>query len=141
MRVSEVMTRGVEFVPADATIQEAATAMAEHDVGAMLVGTAESLEGIITDRDVILRVVVEGRHPAQTRTGEVMSSTVFTCRPEDTLEAALAIMEERQIRRLPVQDEDGRVVGIVARRDLLRDRRPPPAAGQGPTPAAAPQPR
>jgi CBS domain-containing protein len=118
MKVSEAMTRGLEFVPADATVQEAATTMAEHDIGAVLVGAPDGLLGILTDRDVILRVVVEGRHPAEVPVGEVMSSTLFTCRVDDAVEAVERTMQERQVRRLPVLDENGRVVGIVARSDL-----------------------
>jgi CBS domain-containing protein len=118
MKVSEAMTRGLEFVPADATVQEAATTMAEHDIGAVLVGSPDGLEGILTDRDIILRVVVDGRNPAEVPVGEVMSSTVFTCRSDDAVEAVAQTMQERQVRRLPVLDEEGQVVGIVARSDL-----------------------
>lgn len=140
MRVSDVMTRGVEFVPADATIQEAATMMAEHDIGAILVGTAEHLEGIFTDRDIVLRVVVEGRHPAEVRVGEVMSSALFTCASNDRPEEALALMEERQVRRLPVL-EDGRVIGIVTRRDLLREETGHAGAAAARSAAVPPEPR
>ena len=124
MKVSEVMTRGVEFVPGASTLQEAATAMAEHDVGAVLVGSPEQLHGILTDRDIILRAVTQGLSPQATRTQEVMSSTVYTCRPDDAVEQALSVMEERQIRRLPVVDDDGRVIGIVVRRDLEAAQQP-----------------
>lgn len=127
MKVRDVMTRGVEFVPARSTLQEAATAMAEHDIGAVLVGSPERLEGILTDRDLILRAMVSARDPATTPASEVMSSTVFTCGPDDDAAAALAAMEDRQIRRLPVVDPgDGRVIGIVVRRDLERARRSAP---------------
>lgn len=129
MRVADVMTPGGESVPAEATVREAALAMAEHDVGAVLVGPEGAPEGILTDRDIIIRVVVEGRDPGAVAAREVMSSTLFTCRADDTVEAALAAMEDRQVRRLPVLDADGRVVGIVARSDLFRvgAARPPAA--------------
>jgi CBS domain-containing protein len=120
MRVDEVMVKGVEFVTPDATVQDAAHAMAANDIGAVMVGTAEQPEGILTDRDIILRVVVQGRDVTATRVRDVMSSTLFTCEPESTAATALAEMEERQVRRLPVVDREGRVVGIVARSDLLR---------------------
>ena len=67
MKVSEVMTRGIDPVAPSASVQEAAVQMAEFDVGAVLVGTAEKLEGVLTDRDIILRVVVDGRNPAEVR--------------------------------------------------------------------------
>lgn len=121
MKVSELMTRAVEFVAAQDTLQEAATAMAEHDIGAVLVGSPESPEGILTDRDLILRAVVGGRDPTATRVAEVMSSTLFTCAPDDAADAVLAAMQEKQVRRMPVVDPgSGRVVGIVVRSDLER---------------------
>ena len=119
MKVGDVMTPGVETISPDASIQEAATLMAEHDVGALPV-MAERLEGILTDRDIILRVVVDGRDPTQVRVRDVMSSMLFTCGPDDTVEAALRTMREHQIRRLPVLDANGRVIGIVALSDLAR---------------------
>lgn len=124
-KVGEVMTRGVEFVPADLTVQEAAIVMAEHDIGAVLIGSAQKPQGILTDRDIILRLVVDGRDPGKVRVGEVMSSTLFTCTADDTIEAAAKEMEERQVRRLPVVDAQGHVIGIVVRRDLVGAAQPP----------------
>jgi CBS domain-containing protein len=120
MKVSEVMTRDVEFVPADATVREAATTMAEHDIGAVLVGSAERPEGILTDRDIILRVVVEDRDLTDLRVRDAMSSTLFTCRADDPVEEVAKRMEEHQVRRLPVVGDEGAVVGIVVRSDLVR---------------------
>jgi len=120
MKVAEVMSRGVEPVAPSATVQDAAVQMAENDVGAVLVGTAERIEGILTDRDIIMRVVVDGRHPAQTSVREVMSAGVFSCRADDSIETAFANMRERQIRRMPVLDEDERPLGIVTLSDLAR---------------------
>lgn len=145
MKVHEIMTRGVEFVPAEATVQEAATCMAEHDIGAILIGAPEQVEGILTDRDIILRVVVAGHHPAEIRAGEVMSSRVFTCSVDDTGETVLERMREHQIRRLPVLDHEDRVIGIVARSDLYPTKPPSrtmransSAAGSESSPAAEP---
>jgi CBS domain-containing protein len=118
MKVADVMTARVVLVPPDATVQEAATMMAEHDIGAILVGSGEALVGVLTDRDVILRVVVDGRDPKTVRVAEVMSTNVFGCRAEDSLDEAFREMSERQVRRLPVLAEDGRVVGIVVMSDL-----------------------
>jgi CBS domain-containing protein len=120
MRVAEVMSRGFDPVDPSATVQEAATRMAELDVGAVLVGTEESLEGILTDRDIILRLVVDGRSPAEVPVREIMSSSVFSCKEDDTVESVLAQMRERQIRRMPVLGEDGRPSGIVAMSDLAK---------------------
>jgi CBS domain-containing protein len=125
MRVADVMSREVELVPPDATVREAATSMAEYDVGAVLIGAGESLEGILTDRDIILRAVVDGRNPAELRVRDIMSTTLFTCRDDDTLEQAFRIMSERQVRRLPVLDRDGHLAGIVTLSDLGRLERDP----------------
>ena len=120
MKVGDIMTRSVEIVSPDATIQEAATVMAEQDIGSVLVGTEGAAEGILTDRDIILRVVVDGRDPTQVRVRDVMSARLFTCRPDDAVDAALRQMRDRQVRRLPVVDGDGRLLGIVALSDLAK---------------------
>jgi CBS domain-containing protein len=119
-RVAEVMSRGVELVPPDATVREAATFMAEHDVGAALIGEGDRPVGILTDRDVILRVVIPGADAGAVRARDAMSSHLFSCRTDDTIEGALRAMDERQVRRLPVFDGDGRLAGIVARSDIMR---------------------
>jgi len=119
MKIADVMTRGVELVSPDATVQQAATQMAEHDVGALLVGNGE-LEGVLTDRDLLLRVLVEGRDGRSLRVREVMSSTIFGCHVDDPIESAFREMSERQVRRLPVFDAHERLVGIVTLSDLSR---------------------
>ena len=125
MRVADVMSREVELVSPEATVQEAATVMAEYDVGAVLIGAGDSIEGILTDRDIILRAIVNGRNPAELRVRDIMSTTLFMCRDDDSLEDAFRMMSERQVRRLPVLDQDGRLAGIVALSDLGRLERDP----------------
>ena len=120
MRVAEVMSRGVDTVAPTATVQDAATQMAEFDVGAVLVGEEDALVGIVTDRDIILRVVVEGRHPAKVRVKDIMSRSLFTCNEDDSIESVIAEMRERQIRRMPVLDEAGKTIGIVTLSDLAK---------------------
>jgi CBS domain-containing protein len=119
-KVSEVMTRGIDPVDPGASVQEAAVQMAELDVGAVLVGTSDGLEGVLTDRDIIVRVVVEGTDPAAVQVRDVMSPTIFSCQEEDTVESAFAEMRERQVRRLPVLGQDGKPVGIVTMSDLAK---------------------
>jgi CBS domain-containing protein len=128
MKVSEVMTRGVELVDPEATVQQAAAVMAEHDIGAVPIGSEQSLQGILTDRDIILRVVVEGHDPKQVRVREVMSPNLFTCREDDPLDTVFQQMSEHQVRRLPVVDEGGRVLGIVTMSDLARGQSEPERA-------------
>ena len=120
MKVAEVMTRGLDPIDPSATVQEAATQMAELDVGAVVIGSENGIAGILTDRDIILRVVVDGRNPAEVTVREVMSATVYSCAADDIVESVLTEMRERQIRRMPVFDENHRPVGIVTLSDVAR---------------------
>lgn len=119
MQVSDIMSAEVRFIAADASVQEAATLMGELDVGALPVGSAEDLQGVITDRDILYRVVAEGRDPAL-RVREVMSRTVFTCRPDETVAAAMDLMGAYHVRRLPVLDDSRKVVGWLTLTDISR---------------------
>jgi CBS domain-containing protein len=125
MKVRDVMQKGIDPIAPDATVTEAALRMAELDRGAVVVGTKDALAGILTDRDIILRVVALGRNPSEVTVAEVMSSTLFTCRDDDTLEHAFQEMRERQVRRLPVMDGAGKPIGIVTLRELSRVSREP----------------
>lgn len=120
MQVAEIMSREVEFVAPDATVQEAAVLMGDLDVGALPVGGPADLQGVITDRDVLYRVVTQGRHPAEVRVREVMSRTVFTCRDTDEVAAALDLMGAYHVRRLPVVDAERVVVGWITLTDIAR---------------------
>lgn len=118
MRVADIMGRAIEFVAPDASVREAATLMGEIDVGALPVGTADDLQGILTDRDILFRVVAAGRDSARMRVREVMSTLIYSCGPDDTLAAAMDMMSSYHVRRLPVQDEAGVVVGWVTLSDI-----------------------
>lgn len=120
MHVSEFMAREVEFITSDAMVRDAAVLMGELDVGALPVGTADHLEGVITDRDILYRVVARGLDCARTRLAEIISRPAITCHTQDTVQAALDLMASNQFRRLPVQDETGRVVGWITLGDVSR---------------------
>lgn len=120
MRVSELMTREVEFVSPDALVSEAAELMGELDVGALPVGGPAELRGIVTDRDLLYRVVARGCDASKVRVSEVLSSPVVTCREEDSAQAALDLMAANHMRRLPVVDAGGRVTGWITLADLAR---------------------
>lgn len=120
MNAVDVMTRAVDFVDPTASVQSAATQMAELDVGALFVGSPEVVAGVLTDRDILLRVVVEGRSAADVRVHEVMSSEVVTCSADDAVEAVLATMRERQFRRMPVCDAAGKAIGVVTLSDVAK---------------------
>ena len=115
MRIGDVMTRDVEFVPPGVSVAEVAETM-----GDLPVGSADDLQGILTDRDILFRVVARGVDSGAVTAGEVMTTTVFSCRQEDSLTTALDLMGARNIRRLPVLDGDGRVIGLVTLSDLSR---------------------
>ncbi len=119
MRVGDLMTRHVEFIPGDAPVREAAELMGELDVGALPVGSPEDVLGVVTDRDILYRVVAEGLGP-DLAVREVASRPVIGCGAEDTLQAAMDLMAAHSIRRLAVRDAEGRVVGWITLGDLAR---------------------
>jgi CBS domain-containing protein len=118
--IADIMARTLEFIAPDATVQEAAVLMGELDVGALPVGSVDDLVGVITDRDILFRVVAEGRDSSRVRVRDAMSSTVFACSETDTLEAARDIMGCYHVRRLPVLNAAGKVAGWVTLSDIAR---------------------
>lgn len=120
MKIAEVMSRDVEFAAPGDTVQAAAVLMGEIDVGALPVGTPQRPLGVITGRDILYRVCAEGRDPGTTTVKEVMSDTVFACRDDDTLAAALDLMAGYHVRRLLVRDAAGDTVGWVTLSDVSR---------------------
>ncbi|RJT41336.1 CBS domain-containing protein [Mesorhizobium waimense] len=117
MRVSEVMTRDVRVANANETIQEAARIMAEIDAGLVPVGDNDRLVGMLTDRDIAIRAVAEGKGP-DTKVGDIMTNDVRYCfEDEDTVDVCRNLGDQ-QIRRIPVLNRDKRLVGIVSLGDL-----------------------
>lgn len=124
MLLREVMTRGIEEVPPEATLKDAARKMRELDIGVLPVCEDEhKVIGMITDRDIAVRAVALGRDPNSTKVREAMSSDLIFCHDTDSVEAAAKLMEEKQIRRLPILDKTQHLCGIVSLGDLAtRDR-------------------
>lgn len=120
MKVVDFMTRYVEFIAPDASVKEAAVMMGELDVGGLPVGTPERLEGVVTDRDILYRVVARGLDSSATRLGDVLSRPVVSCDEDDTAQAAMDMMAANHIRRMPVRDAGGVVTGWVTLADLSR---------------------
>jgi CBS domain-containing protein len=116
MRVSELMLRDVTLVPPEDTVQNAARAIADIDSRFILVGVDERVVGILTIRDILIRLVAAGLDPTATPVSQVMSSFLFTCTEEDTAENAAERMAEHRIEQMPVLDEGGRLVGVIIRR-------------------------
>ena len=118
MQVRDVMTRGVETIAPDASLEEAAARMKEMDVGSLPVRDGERLLGVVTDRDIVVRGTAAGEHPRAVTVREVMTPVVVTCTEDQDVTAAARLMEGQQIRRLPVVDAAGRLVGILSLGDL-----------------------
>jgi CBS domain-containing protein len=121
MKVSEVMTRDVRVVGPDETIAEAARGMAGLDAGIIPVGDGDRLIGMITDRDIAIRGVAEGKGPG-TAVREVMTRDVKYCFDDDDVEEVAGNMASIQVRRLPVLNRDKRLVGILSLGDIAISR-------------------
>jgi CBS domain-containing protein len=117
--IRDVMTSEVRACEPGATVVDAAKVMAKEDVGPVPVVEDGRLTGIITDRDIVVRVVAEGRDPGSTTLGEIASTDLVTISPDDDLDTALKLLAENQVRRVPVVEGD-RLVGIVSQADVAR---------------------
>ena len=118
MKIRDVMTRSVELVNPDTSLEEAARKMRETDTGFLPVGENDRLAGTLTDRDITIRAVAEGRDPKSAKVRDAMSDDlVYVFEDAETAEAA-DLMAQRQIRRLPVLNQDKRLVGVVSLGDL-----------------------
>ena len=118
MKVKDMMHRGAEFVAPNATLQQIAKKMRDFDVGAIPVCDKGKPVGIVTDRDIAIRALAEGKDPAKAEAREVMSRNVVFCRDSEEAEDALRIMEDNQVRRLPVLDEEHKLIGMVSLGDI-----------------------
>jgi CBS domain-containing protein len=118
-QLSEVMTTNPHTVTTDDSLTDAARIMREEDVGAAIVTENEKVVGIVTDRDITVRAVAEGKDPGQTAIDEICTSDPTVLSPTEDAGAAVRLMTEKNVRRLPVVD-DGNPVGIVSLGDLAR---------------------
>lgn len=120
MQVHEIMTPKPACCSPDAAVENAAKLMAECDCGEIPVVDREGRPvGVVTDRDIACRGVAQGKRP-QTSVGEVMSRPVITCSPDARIEQCLSLMEDKQIRRLPVVNGEGQVCGMISQADIAR---------------------
>jgi CBS domain-containing protein len=122
-QIRELMTIRPRTVKAGDSIVEAAKLMKGEDSGIAPIVDGDRLVGVITDRDIATRVVAEGRDPHETKVEEIASEHVLTIDPQQDFEEALRLMDQHHIRRLPVVEEDGRLVGIVGHGALSRHLR------------------
>ncbi|HEV7463127.1 MAG TPA: CBS domain-containing protein [Methyloceanibacter sp.] len=118
MKVKDMMHKGAECVAPDATLQQVALKMRDYDIGAIPVCEGGKPIGMVTDRDVTIRAIANGKDSAALLAKDVMSKNVVFCRDTEEAEDAIRIMEDNQVRRLPVLDEAQKLVGMVSLGDI-----------------------
>jgi len=126
MKAQEIMSKNPTCVTADTPLVEAARLMKTENIGVVPVVEStgsKRLVGVLTDRDIAIRAVAEGRDGATTSVGHVMSSSVRTSAPDDSVEDVMELMGREQVRRIPIVDDRGNLVGIVAQADIVLEAR------------------
>jgi CBS domain-containing protein len=118
--IRDVMTPNPSSLGSGSNAVEAARLMRDKDTGIIPIVEGDKLIGAVTDRDIALRVVAEGKDPQTTTVGEIASRQLVTIDLEQDLDEALRLMARHQVRRLPVVEEDGTLVGIVAQKDIAQ---------------------
>jgi len=117
-RVTDAMTRDPRSVELETPVTEAATILRDENVGSLPVVKDGRVSGMVTDRDLAIRVLADGRDPGSTRVADVVSGDPVTVRPEQDLDEAVRLMARHQVRRLPVVEDGDRLVGILAQADV-----------------------
>jgi|SRR6185295_9986285 len=118
MKVTEMMHKGVEWVPADTPLAMLAKKMIQHDIGAIPVGENDRLIGMVTDRDITVRAVANGKDISKLTARDVMTKGMIYCQESEDVNDAVRIMESKKIRRLPVLNEKKRMVGMLSLGDV-----------------------
>jgi CBS domain-containing protein len=119
--IIEAMTSNPCAIEADRSVAYAAKMMKQEDVGVAPIVESGRLVGVLTDRDIAVRVVAEGKDPDSVSVRDVASSNVVTIDPQQELDDALRLMTRHQVRRLPVVEDDGRLVGVIAQADVAEE--------------------
>ncbi len=116
-RCHEIMTSNVTTANRAMTLQEVAVLMRDGDCGVMPIVEDKKLVGIVTDRDIVVRAIAEGKN-AETPIGEAMTTEIFSVKPDDFVFEAIRLMGDKQVRRIPVVGENGELAGIIAMADV-----------------------
>jgi len=127
--VQDVMTSHVVTLPSDTTLAEAARTMREQDIGDIVVSDGDTLAGLVTDRDIVVRAVAENRSPESTTIGEIVTRDLVTVRPDDTVQSAALLMRDHAVRRVVVTDNGKGLVGILSIGDLAEEIDPESVLG------------
>jgi CBS domain-containing protein len=123
-KISELMSSNPCAIEADKPVAYAARMMKDEDVGLAPIVEGDRLIGTLTDRDIAVRVVAEGKDPQTTLVREIASTNVVTVEADQGLDEALQLMASHQVRRLPVVERDGKLVGVVAQADVAQEAKP-----------------
>ena len=128
----DVMTKNPVCATPDDNVADVARLMKDNDIGPVPIveGASKKLVGIVTDRDLALKVVAEGRNPSSTKVRDVMTKDVVTCRADDEVEDALDAMSKNQLRRILVVDDSDTLVGIIAQADIATRMNEPEKTGE-----------
>ena len=132
-KCSDVMTRNPVSARPDDTVASVARLMKENDIGPVPIvddNNSKRLVGIVTDRDLAIKIVAAGRDPQTTPVKEVMTTNVITCRDDDDIETALDAMSTQQLRRIPVVDDGNMLLGIIAQADIATRMNEPEKTGE-----------
>lgn len=119
MKVKEIMTPSVEIIHPETALKDVASRMKTLDIGAIPVGEKDRLVGMVTDRDITVRSVAEGKDPNNTRAQDVMTEPITYCFENQDLEEAATLMKQKQLRRLVVLNDERRMVGMCTMADLV----------------------
>jgi len=117
MRCREIMTSSLKTATRDMTLKDVAVLMRDGDMGAVPVVEDGKLVGIVTDRDIVVRSIADGKG-ASASTGDAMTSEIFSVKPDDFVFEAIRLMGDKQVRRIPVVNENGELAGIIAMADV-----------------------
>ena len=123
MKARDIMTKNPRTVTPDTRMPDAARLMQTEDVGILPVvdgGSSKKLVGVVTDRDIAMRCVAQGHDSSKCSVKEAMSSGVRTCREDEDIDTVMKVMGAEQVRRIPIVDERGELVGIVAQADIVK---------------------
>ncbi|MFP3944372.1 MAG: CBS domain-containing protein [Alphaproteobacteria bacterium] len=127
MQVREIMTRDVDWVAPDTTVQDAARRMRDENIGALPVGENDKLIGMVTDRDIVVRLLPEGRDISSATVKDAMSDKLLYCFDDQNIEEVADNMGEHHVRRLPVVNREKRLVGMISLGDIARSGAEQPA--------------
>jgi CBS domain-containing protein len=123
--ISKIMSRDVQVARPDSSVRQVAEQMKSLDVGALPICDGQRLLGMITDRDIALRTVAEGKDPSRTKVSDIMTGEPIWCFEDESTEQVAGKMADHQIRRIPVVSRDKKLVGIVALADIATSQRSP----------------